>query len=76
MTLITYGNSETQRRCDAHCHDATTPACECECICGGANHGVGLAQAQENTRELADEWMTRWKKDHPDDTVSCQLPLL
>ena len=76
MTLITYGNSEGERRCDAHCHDAKTPASACECICGGKNHGVGLKKAQENTRELADTWMRDWKEKHPDHIINCQLPLL
>jgi hypothetical protein len=34
-------------RCDANCHEAKSP--ECTCICGGANHGVGLKQAMANT---------------------------
>jgi hypothetical protein len=57
-TLITYGNSEGTRRCDARCHDATEP--NCDCICGGRNHGVGLKQAEKNTRELAEEWIDEY----------------
>jgi hypothetical protein len=55
VTLITFGNSVGTRRCDARCHDATEP--NCDCICGGRNHGVGLEQAERNTRELCDEWV-------------------
>lgn len=33
------------RRCDAHCHEAMNP--ECDCICGGVLHG-----AKSNTVEL------------------------
>jgi hypothetical protein len=37
-------------RCDATCHNATTG--ECDCICGGRNHGAGHHEAVENTRAL------------------------
>jgi hypothetical protein len=30
------------------------------------NHGAGVEQATENTRELAETWMERWKQAHPD----------
>lgn len=42
-------------RCDARCHDALEP--RCDCICGGRNHGAGLERAVENTRELAESWL-------------------
>lgn len=46
-TLIYVGNSEgCVGRCDAKCYAATHP--DCDCICGGKNHGVGLKQAQDN----------------------------
>ena len=38
-TLLTVGNSGGERRCDAKCHDAHEP--ECDCICGGRFHGKG-----------------------------------
>jgi len=67
MTLISAHNSDgCIGRCDAKCHDATTPAHECDCICGGRNHGVGLKKAKENTNELAEELMNQYKKKHPD----------
>ena len=53
MTLITAGNSSGGRmRCDARCHDAQKP--KCECVCGGRYHGkgsgsVGLREAIEAT---------------------------
>ena len=47
MTLITVGNSEGTRRCDESCYDAKGP--DCDCVCGGRNHGKGLAIAAENT---------------------------
>jgi len=38
-------------RCNAKCHTAKGDTCNC--ICAGKNHGVGLEQAIENSRELA-----------------------
>jgi hypothetical protein len=59
-TAIAVYNSEgCVGRCDAKCHDATEP--DCDCICGGRLHGVGAGRAiEQNTRdllgdELADE---------------------
>ncbi len=47
-TLIAVYNSEgCVGRCDAKCYEAEHP--ECECICGGLNHGTGLVRAQDNT---------------------------
>jgi hypothetical protein len=42
-------------RCDARCYDAKHP--DCDCICGGVNHGAGLNRAVDNTRELAGAWI-------------------
>lgn len=67
MTLITVGNSEGERRCDARCYDAQGPVCDC--ICGGRNHGAGLERAQDNTREHAHEILEAWKGEHPEDAV-------
>lgn len=53
MTLISCGNSDGVRRCDELCYGATGG--NCDCICGGANHGKGLAQALQNTSKLAEE---------------------
>jgi len=57
-TLITQHNSDgLVGRCDEKCYGAK---CEdCSCICGGRNHGTGLGQALENTRELAETWAAR-----------------
>ena len=49
---------ETQRRvgqkrvlvCNARCYDAKRALCDCPCR--GANHGVGLQKALENTRQM------------------------
>lgn len=51
-TAIAVYNSEgCVGRCDAKCHNATAP--ECDCICGGRLHGVGAERAiAQNTRDL------------------------
>lgn len=51
-TAIAVYNSEgCVGRCDARCHNATDPACDC--ICGGRLHGVGAQNAvAQNTRDL------------------------
>jgi hypothetical protein len=52
-TLIAvYDSDGCVGRCDAKCYEATDP--DCDCICGGRNHGVGRAQAVENTAALVD----------------------
>lgn len=57
-TLISAGNSEgTYGRCDAKCYTADSPFCNC--ICGGANHGVGLQTAIEQTSASFAEWMNK-----------------
>ena len=63
-TLIAYYTSDgCEGRCDAKCYNATGP--DCECICGGANHGVGLRKAMDNTQKMAEEWIRRWIETHP-----------
>lgn len=60
-TLIAGYNSDgCSGRCDAKCYDAIHPACDC--ICGGANHGVGQRQALENTRDLAQAWIDEYER--------------
>lgn len=50
-TVMKWGNSEgTKGRCDAKCHNATKP--DCDCMCGGRYHGVGEGQKfRETARE-------------------------
>jgi len=45
-------------RCDARCYDAKHE--NCDCVCGGLNHGAGEQQAIINTRDC---W-TEWAKDY------------
>jgi hypothetical protein len=66
-TLISVWNSEgCVGRCDAKCYDAAEP--ECDCICGGRNHGAGKQQALDNTRELAESWLDRARANGQDIT--------
>jgi hypothetical protein len=49
MTLIAvYNNDGCVGRCDERCYGATHP--DCDCVCGGKNHGVGLSKATDNTQ--------------------------
>jgi len=53
-TLIQQTSSNgSRRRCDARCYNAQYG--KCTCICGGHNHGKGLEQAIENTKEMAEK---------------------
>lgn len=68
MTLISVYNSDgCVGRCDSRCYNATSP--DCDCICGGRNHGAGLERAQDNTREHARKILETWEGEHPDDVV-------
>jgi hypothetical protein len=45
MTLIVAANSDgVYGRCDAKCHNATGP--RCDCICRGAFHGLGAGSPE------------------------------
>jgi predicted RNase H-like HicB family nuclease len=55
-TLIAvYTSDGCVGRCDARCYGAKHP--DCNCICGGKNHGAGLQQAMDNTREMVEGWI-------------------
>jgi hypothetical protein len=72
-TLIAVYNSEgCAGRCDARCYDAAEP--ECDCICGGRNHGAGRQQATDNTRELAESWIER-ARANGQDIISADLAI-
>lgn len=67
-TLITYGSSGGDKgRCDAKCYGAKRA--DCNCICGGANHGKGLAVASEQTAKLAKKWIDDYEAKHPGEEV-------
>lgn len=69
MTIYTDGAKVGQ--CDARCYNATSPACSC--ICGGANHGVGLRKAAANTITHASEWLAAQKSDDPRTDHDCAI---
>jgi len=52
MTTIysVYNSNGCVGRCDAKCHEAEGP--ECECVCGGAFHGVGTKIAKEHRFDI------------------------
>ena len=75
-TLLAVYNSEgCVGRCDAKCYDAIEP--ECDCICGGMNHGGGKDRAMPNTEKYAEAWIDEIaKKGNGVSGVVGQLPLL
>jgi len=76
------GDGELIGRCDARCYEATTP--DCDCVCGGMNHGAGRSRAIENTRAYAEAMIAEYAACHglqdytatvPDDVRQLELPL-
>lgn len=64
-TLIAVYDSDGCRgRCDERCYGAQHP--DCHCICGGKNHGAGLAAAQANTQTMAQGWIDEYAAQHSD----------
>ena len=62
-TLISWSSSSgAEGRCDAKCYNAASP--DCDCICGGCNHGKGLSKALENTRQLAEQMIAHYRQTH------------
>lgn len=49
-TILTVGNSEGSRRCDAVCHKAR-PDTRCSCVCEGRYHAIG--SSPDAQRQLA-----------------------
>lgn len=72
-TLISVHNSDgCVGRCDAKCYDAQSD--DCDCICGGKNHGAGLERARANTAELAGaELAAKWAESQGLDARRLQL---
>lgn len=67
-TLMTVSNNEGSKRCDKKCYDATSP--ECDCCCGGMNHGKGLKTAIQNTEQYGKELLNKIKKENPNVTAT------
>ena len=76
-TIIAYYNSDgCQGRCDASCYNAIGP--RCHCICGGANHGKGLAAALTNNADtiarLQAEHDAQLAEDDLCRIITCPVP--
>jgi len=56
------GDGELLGRRDARCYNAERP--ECECVCGGMNHGAGLSRAVDNTRAYAEAMIGEYVSRH------------
>lgn len=58
-TLMSWHSSSgEQHRCDAKCHNAERP--DCECMCGGAFHGAGRdGTLEQKIKEHGDEILER-----------------
>ena len=74
MTLISSHNSDgCTGKCDANCYNATSS--ECDCICGGMNHGVGLKQAGVNTAKHCEEWIKKYAVEKGISEEECRVNL-
>jgi hypothetical protein len=45
--IITFKSNPSKHACDARCMNATGRTMNCECSCGGKNHGRGAFQCSE-----------------------------
>jgi hypothetical protein len=70
--LAVYNTKGCLGRCDARCHEARGTVCRC--VCGGANHGVGVEQAAENSAQMGEE-IARSCQDNAGRPAAVQLPL-
>lgn len=52
MTTLIHAQGAGAGRCDAKCYDAQGP--DCDCVCGGMNHGAGIKGASDYTREYCE----------------------
>jgi len=60
-TLITFQTGDGHKRqCTAKCYCAKGP--QCDCICGGMNHGAGPQRAAQNTTNLSEDWVNQIKR--------------
>jgi len=39
---------------------------DCDCCCGGINHGKGYAKALDNTNRIGEEWIRIYNENNPD----------
>ena len=73
MSCLIYASNSSGciGRCDANCYNAKD--IECDCICGGKNHGVGYKRALENTTRYSKNWIERYAKEHNIDPKDLKL---
>lgn len=68
MVLLEVKQGDGSRgRCDSRCYDSKKT--KCVCVCGGRNHGVGLAEARKNTEAMHESEVKHSKKTNPGDTL-------
>lgn len=71
-TLISVHNSDgCVGRCDAKCYNARGKICHC--VCQGKNHGALEAQAKENARKYADDWIELYRVEHPHEELEFRI---
>jgi hypothetical protein len=69
MTLIVVKDKDkVVRRCDKRCYDAKHE--DCDCVCGGINHGKGFDAAQKNVADHFQAIKEKFEAEHPDRLVS------
>jgi len=61
--LKVYKASTLLGRCDANCYNATTEICNC--ICCGANHGIGRQLAAQNITDYLGTILNTLRIAHP-----------
>ncbi len=78
MTLIEVRNSDgVVGRCDERCYMAQHNYCDC--VCHGRNHGIGLKNAIDATRAMAEQLVSEYRGAGQEielaDRVLGQIPL-
>lgn len=62
--IIAFTHRRLPQRCDQRCYTSVTN--RCKCLCGGRNHGKGLATARANANSLLPQMESDWNDAHPD----------
>lgn len=71
-TLIAvYTSQGCVGRCDARCYNAAGD--NCQCVCGGTNHGKGLNTALANTDQMAQKWIEEYCTQRQIDMTSFEV---
>jgi len=67
-------NKKLVSKCDSRCYLAKQP--DCNCVCGGMNHGKGLDQAIINTQSYYKRWVRKFKKQRKLTKLVVKVPAL